>query len=76
MACGQNVTTRNDNLIFYRPPHPMSKTFQAAIIIQPPLDQWQQIQIIRKAHDKAYQRWMPHVGCAMCWPFGASLTVI
>ena len=43
----------------------MSKTFQAAIIIQPPLDQWQQIQTIRKAHDKAYQRWMPHVGCAI-----------
>lgn len=31
------------------------------MIIMPPESQWGQIQEIRKVHDKAYSRWMPHI---------------
>lgn len=37
------------------------KTVCSAVIIQPPLEQWNQIQSIREKHDKAFVRWMPHI---------------
>ncbi|EAR94356.1 2'-5' RNA ligase family protein (macronuclear) [Tetrahymena thermophila SB210] len=44
-----------------------SKVFHSALIIKPPQDKWNQIQEIRKIHDKAYERWMPHIN--MSFPF-------
>ncbi len=38
-----------------------------ALVIAPPLEICNSIQDIRKVHDKAYDRWMPHVN--ICFPF-------
>lgn len=38
-----------------------SKSVRSAVIIQPPLDQWPQIQEFREKFDKAFIRWMPHI---------------
>lgn len=43
------------------------KATWTALIISPPQDKWDNIQEIRKVHDKAYQRWMPHINIA--FPF-------
>lgn len=32
----------------------------------PPKEQWEQIQAVRSKHDKAFERWMPHIN--MCAP--------
>lgn len=45
----------------------MQKSYEAAVIIMPPEDQWEQIQKIRKAHDKAFVRWMPHVSISLLY---------
>jgi len=43
------------------------KIVQSAIVIAPPEALWGPIQEIRKVHDKAYPRWMPHVN--LIYPF-------
>lgn len=43
------------------------KVFHTALVITPPLNCIEKIQEIRKVHDKAYERWMPHVN--MAFPF-------
>ncbi|CAD5115900.1 DgyrCDS4835 [Dimorphilus gyrociliatus] len=43
------------------------KSFKSAIILMPPETEWTQIQNIREKHDKAYNRWMPHIN--LIWPF-------
>ena len=43
------------------------KTHQTAVVIIPPRDVWEPIQEIRKAHDKQFRRWMPHV--TLLYPF-------
>jgi len=40
---------------------------QSAVVIMPPEDLWPSIQEIRKVHDKAYERWPPHIN--MLYPF-------
>jgi len=45
----------------------MKKVHTAAIILTPPEDQTSQIQAFRKLHDKAYERWMPHIN--LLYPF-------
>lgn len=42
-------------------PAVVEKSFEAAVIIMPPKEQWAQIQAIREKYDKAFVRWMPHV---------------
>mmetsp|Transcript_57447 Transcript_57447/g.65540 ORF Transcript_57447/g.65540 Transcript_57447/m.65540 type:complete len:183 (+) Transcript_57447:1539-2087(+) len=32
-----------------------------ALMLMPPKDKWDQIQAIRKVHDKQIHRWMPHI---------------
>lgn len=41
--------------------------FTSALVIIPPESIWSQIQEIRKQHDRAFQRWMPHVN--LMFPF-------
>jgi len=43
------------------------KEFRTAIIVMPPENEWEQINQIRKNHDKAYRRWMPHIN--LVYPF-------
>ena len=43
------------------------KSFQTALVISPPVSQWEQIQDIRRFYDSAYMRWMPHIN--MSFPF-------
>jgi len=43
------------------------KVVTSAVIVMPPNDQWSQIQEIRAKHDKAYDRWMPHIN--LLYPF-------
>jgi len=40
---------------------------KSAVVIIPPEELWGPIQEIRKIHDKAYKRWMPHIN--MLYPF-------
>ena len=40
---------------------------QTALVIIPPKEFWEQIQAIRKGHDAAYHRWMPHIN--IMFPF-------
>lgn len=44
-----------------------SKVHKSAVVVIPPLAVWDQIQAIRKVHDKSYERWMPHIN--MLYPF-------
>jgi len=39
----------------------MEKVVTSAVVVQPPESMWDQIQDIRAKHDKAYERWMPHI---------------
>jgi len=41
--------------------------FTTAMIVMPPEDKWSQIQEVRERHDKAFQRWMPHIN--LLYPF-------
>jgi 2'-5' RNA ligase len=43
------------------------KVFHTALVIIPPVEVWPQIQNIRKVHDSAFDRWMPHIN--LCFPF-------
>lgn len=39
----------------------LPKVTKSAIVIMPPQSTWDPIQDIRKVHDRAYARWMPHI---------------
>src|SRR4051812_45734334 len=39
----------------------------SALVIMPPESLWQPIQRIRRAHDKSFQRWPPHIN--LLYPF-------
>ena len=39
----------------------------AAVVLIPPLEVWEPVQAIRRAHDRQYHRWMPHV--TLVYPF-------
>jgi len=43
------------------------KVVKSAVVIIPPEELWGPIQEIRKVHDKAYKRWMPHIN--LLYPF-------
>ena len=45
----------------------MDKTHQSAVVIIPPREVWEPIQAIRRAHDKRFARWMPHL--TLMYPF-------
>ena len=45
----------------------LDKDHANALIIMPPLELWGPIQALRKAHDPAVKRWMPHIN--LVWPF-------
>jgi 2'-5' RNA ligase len=42
-------------------------SYTTALAIIPSTDEWSQIQNIRKSHDKAFLRWMPHIN--LLYPF-------
>eukprot|EP01127_Copromyxa_protea_P013068 TRINITY_DN3472_c0_g1_i7.p1 TRINITY_DN3472_c0_g1~~TRINITY_DN3472_c0_g1_i7.p1 ORF type:complete len:816 (-),score=119.03 TRINITY_DN3472_c0_g1_i7:154-2280(-) len=43
------------------------KEVQSAVVVIPPVDKWRNIQKIREKHDKAFERWMPHIN--LLYPF-------
>jgi 2'-5' RNA ligase len=43
------------------------KTYQTAVVVIPPESCWEQIQIIRRQHDRQVRRWMPHI--TLLYPF-------
>eukprot|EP01124_Arcella_intermedia_P022490 TRINITY_DN3354_c0_g1_i1.p1 TRINITY_DN3354_c0_g1~~TRINITY_DN3354_c0_g1_i1.p1 ORF type:complete len:391 (-),score=86.71 TRINITY_DN3354_c0_g1_i1:161-1333(-) len=43
------------------------KVVTSAVVVIPPQSEWDQIQQIRAIHDKAYERWMPHIN--LLYPF-------
>jgi len=43
------------------------KTYKTAVVVIPPEDTWAPIQAIREKHDRAFQRWMPHI--TLLYPF-------
>jgi 2'-5' RNA ligase len=45
----------------------MSKTHKTAIVLIPAEDVWPPIQAIRRAHDRHFRRWMPHI--TLVYPF-------
>jgi 2'-5' RNA ligase len=45
----------------------MKKTHSSAVVLIPPREVWEPIQVIRKAHDKQVRRWMPHI--TLLYPF-------
>eukprot|EP01120_Amphizonella_sp_Union-15-10_P011442 TRINITY_DN4855_c0_g1_i1.p1 TRINITY_DN4855_c0_g1~~TRINITY_DN4855_c0_g1_i1.p1 ORF type:complete len:406 (-),score=54.14 TRINITY_DN4855_c0_g1_i1:94-1311(-) len=45
----------------------MDKVHTSALVVIPPESLWPKIQQIRKKHDKAYFRWMPHIN--LLYPF-------
>lgn len=45
----------------------MSKSVRTALCVVPPEFIWEPIQIIRKVHDKSFNRWMPHIN--ILFPF-------
>src|SRR4051812_41436057 len=45
----------------------MVKDHKSALVVIPPEELWDAIQQVRKEHDKAYNRWMPHIN--MLYPF-------
>lgn len=47
----------------------MTKVFTTAVVIIPPNEIWGPIQDIRKKHDRAVKRWMPHI--TLLYPFRA-----
>eukprot|EP00754_Rhynchopus_humris_P051265 Rhum_TRINITY_DN9443_c0_g1::Rhum_TRINITY_DN9443_c0_g1_i1::g.33345::m.33345 len=48
----------------------LDKDHANALIIMPPLELWAPIQALRKAHDPAVKRWMPHIN--LVWPFATA----
>jgi 2'-5' RNA ligase len=45
----------------------MATTHQTALVLIPPPEVWDPIQAIRRAHDRQFRRWMPHV--TILYPF-------
>ena len=45
----------------------MTKTHLSAVVVVPPKEVWEPIQAIRRAHDKQFRRWLPHV--TLLYPF-------
>jgi RNA 2',3'-cyclic 3'-phosphodiesterase len=45
----------------------MDKTHQSAVVIIPPQEVWEPVQVIRRAHDRQFRRWMPHL--TLLYPF-------
>ncbi len=43
------------------------KTPKAAVVAIPPEAAWPPIQVIRRQHDRGFQRWMPHI--TLLYPF-------
>lgn len=43
------------------------KTHLSAVVVIPPESVWEPLQTIRRAHDKGFRRWMPHV--TLLYPF-------
>ena len=44
-----------------------AKTHRTALVVIPPDDLWPPVQAIRRAHDRHFERWMPHV--TLLYPF-------
>jgi 2'-5' RNA ligase len=44
-----------------------SKTHKTAVVLIPPQEAWSPIQAIRRAHDRNFKRWMPHI--TLVYPF-------
>jgi RNA 2',3'-cyclic 3'-phosphodiesterase len=45
------------------------KTYTTAVVLIPPAELWEPIQVIRRLHDRHIQRWMPHI--TLLYPFRA-----
>lgn len=45
----------------------VSKTHKTAVVVIPPEGAWAPIQAIREKHDRAFERWMPHI--TLIYPF-------
>eukprot|EP01105_Mastigella_eilhardi_P005553 TRINITY_DN17230_c0_g1_i1.p1 TRINITY_DN17230_c0_g1~~TRINITY_DN17230_c0_g1_i1.p1 ORF type:complete len:250 (-),score=40.15 TRINITY_DN17230_c0_g1_i1:16-765(-) len=45
----------------------MAKVVTSAVVVVPPSSVWAPFQAVRELHDKAYERWMPHVN--LLYPF-------
>jgi len=45
------------------------KTYTTAVVLIPPAQLWEHIQVIRRVHDRHVQRWMPHIN--LLYPFRA-----
>jgi RNA 2',3'-cyclic 3'-phosphodiesterase len=45
----------------------VTTTHQSALVLVPPSEVWEPIQAIRRAHDRQFRRWMPHV--TLLYPF-------
>ena len=45
------------------------KTYTTAVVLIPPAELWEPIQVIRRLHDRHFQRWMPHI--TLLYPFRA-----
>jgi 2'-5' RNA ligase len=43
------------------------KTHTTAVVIIPPVEVWEPIQMIRRVHDRHIKRWMPHI--TLLYPF-------
>jgi 2'-5' RNA ligase len=43
------------------------KSHLTAVVVIPPRDVWEPIQAIRRAHDRQFRRWMPHIN--VVYPF-------
>jgi 2'-5' RNA ligase len=43
------------------------KTHKTAVVLIPPQETWPPIQAIRRAHDRHFRRWMPHI--TLIYPF-------
>jgi 2'-5' RNA ligase len=45
------------------------KTYTTAVVLIPPAELWEPIQVIRRVHDRHIRRWMPHI--TLLYPFRA-----
>jgi RNA 2',3'-cyclic 3'-phosphodiesterase len=45
------------------------KTYTTAVVLIPPVELWEPIQVIRRVHDRHIRRWMPHI--TLLYPFRA-----
>ena len=44
-----------------------NKTHTTAVVLIPPEEVWEPIQALRRAHDRNFDRWMPHI--TLLYPF-------